>query len=198
MKLLQSSIDHIDPNTQTFEAALGKMLNNFSAPRDAPTNAVCCLRASLQVLVIYSITYGNCSWISFPETRSVEEASQRLANLITSTSNISKPPSVFEPDSIDKCRYHALLHSKKGHIELQRDIIVRNICTIASRLPLSKNFTHYNPNDTDHIIHTVDLLHMVTPQLRLIGEGISLTLNPVISLWGKESAFWDERTALLT
>lgn len=75
---------------------------------------------------------------------------------------------------------------------------MRDICTIASTLPLSKNFTHYNPNNIDHVRHTVVLLHMVTPQLRLIGEAISLTLNPVVSNWGKESAFWGETTALLT
>lgn len=59
VKLLQSSIDISIQTLRRLELALGKMLNSFSAPGDASTNAVCCLRASLQVHVIYSITSSN-------------------------------------------------------------------------------------------------------------------------------------------
>ena len=110
VKLLQSSIAHIDPATQTFATALGQILNNFSAPQDTPHHAISCLRAALQILVTYSISSGDCSWLDKSEIQHVEEASQALVTLAASPTPVPRPTSEQEPGSIEKCHSHALVH----------------------------------------------------------------------------------------
>ncbi|KAI4176445.1 MAG: hypothetical protein LQ343_000981 [Gyalolechia ehrenbergii] len=192
VKLLQSSIANIDPQTQTFQAALGKMLNNFPAPPDTPGDALSCLRAVLQILVTYSISSGDVSWLDHPDTRAVEQAGSQLAILISSFTAIPKPTSRHEPDTVDKCRYHALLHKKKAQMELHRDLIIRAVSNIAGTLPLWKPFHHYDPKNNSHTSQAIDILYILSSDFRLVGQALCLTLNPVPSYCHEEKD--DEKT----
>lgn len=200
VKLLQSSIANIDPRTQTFHAALGKMLNNFSAPTDTPGDALSCLRAVLQIFVTYSISYGDVSWLDHPDTCAVEQAGSQLAILISSFNAIPKPTSRHGTDSVDKCRYHALLHKKRAQMESHRDFIIRAVSNIADSLPLWKPFHHYDPKNNSHMSHAADILYILSSDFRLVGQAVCLTLNPIPSYCheGKddEETLVDEKEAL--
>lgn len=204
VKLLQSSIAHlgysdqVGYNTDTFESALAKMLNHFSACPDTPMEAISCLRATLQILVIYSITSGDSSWIQLPETLQIEQEGHKLDETISSIVAIPKPISVYEHDSIDKCRWHALLHERKGQMEQQRGLLIRTIGGIAHKLPLGRQFMHYNPTNSKHCSNATDLLQRLTPRFRLVMQALCLTLHPVPSACLKKDARVDEKQRLLT
>lgn len=130
-----------------------------------------------------------------PETKTLEQANRQLASLISSEAAIPKPLSVYESSSIDQCHYHALLHTTKGQKEIQRDLIVRSVCSIASSLPLNVPFSHYDPENREHTCHAADLLQILCPDMPLVGEAYSLTLNPIPSNGGNDDI--DEKKALL-
>ena len=181
VKLLQSSIANIIAISISFETALASMLNNFSAPRNTPDDAISCLRATLQILIIYSITTGDCSWLEGPDASKVEEATNALKTLLSSMAALPKPISVYEPNSMDKCCYHALLHDIQGQMEQQRASIVRLVHKIVSRLPLWKPFEQYIPRNRIHISNAVSVVSKLTPKHRLISEAFALVMNPVPS-----------------
>lgn len=204
VKLLQASIAHlgysdqIGHSTDTFQTALAKMLNNFSARPDTPIDAISCLRATLQVLVIYSITSGDSSWVQFPEAEQIEEEGRDLGETILSIAAIPKPSSKYEHDSIDKCRWHALLHGRKGDMEQQRSSLILTLDEIARKLPLGKQFVHYNPANSKHCSNAADLLQRLTPRFRLVGEALCLTLHPIPSACMEDDTRVDEKQRLLS
>ncbi|KAL8644573.1 MAG: hypothetical protein Q9210_007187 [Variospora velana] len=201
VKFLQSSIANIDPRTQTFHAALGKMLNNFSAPPDTPGDALSCLLAVPQILVTYSISYGDVSWLDHPDTRAVEQVGSQRAILISSFNAIPKPTSHHQPDSVDKCRYHGLLHKKKTQMELHRDFVIRAVSNIADSLPLWKPFHHYDPKSNSYTSPAADVLYILSWDFRLLGQAVCLTLNAMPSCCHEEKddkeTLVDEKEALL-
>ncbi|KAI4157314.1 MAG: hypothetical protein LQ342_008384 [Letrouitia transgressa] len=181
VKLLQSTIAQIDPNYRSFKDVLGQLLNNFSAPPETKTDATCCLRAAFQILVTYSFVTADTSWLRDPRLLRLEKYSLDLSDLISSFAAIPKPISFFEPDSLEKCRNHAILHQKKGQMELQRDAIITNFCDIVGKLSLGVPFQHYNPENTLHLLNMVKVLEKLSPRYRLVSEAFSLVINPIAS-----------------
>ncbi|KAL9042839.1 MAG: hypothetical protein Q9214_003669 [Letrouitia sp. 1 TL-2023] len=197
VKLLQSTIAQIDPGHRSFEDVLGQLLNNFSAPPETKTDAVCCLRAAFQILIIYSITTANTSWLRDPRLLRLEKCSLDLSDLISSFAAIPKPLSLFEPDSLDKCRNHAILHGKKGQMELQRDAIITTFCDIVGELSLGVPFQHYNPENALHPLNMAKVLEKLSPQYRLVSEAFSLVIYPVPSEAIESQTLQEEKECFL-
>ncbi|KAL8855243.1 MAG: hypothetical protein Q9178_008097, partial [Gyalolechia marmorata] len=170
VKVLQSSIAYIEPSSDTFMTALAKMLNNFSAPPDTPVDVISCLRATLQILVIYTLASGDSSWIRFPEALQIERMGNSLAEVISSRNAIPKPT---ERDSIEKCRVHALLHEKKGQIERQRGSLVNTLDVLAQKLFLAAPFEHYDQGNRKHYTNAIDLAQQLSPGFHLHGNKLA-------------------------
>ncbi|KAL9609467.1 MAG: hypothetical protein Q9167_005773 [Letrouitia subvulpina] len=197
VKLLQSTIAQIDPKHRLFEDVLGQLLNNFSAPPEIKTDAVCCLRATFQILIIYSLVTANTSWLHDPRLLRLEKYSLDLSDLISSFAAIPKPLSLFEPDSLDKCRNHAILHGKKGQMELQRDAIITTFCDVVGELSLGVPFQHYNPENAQHLLNMAKVLRKLSPRHRLVSEAFSLVINPVHSEAMESQILLEEKECFL-
>lgn len=174
------------------------MLNHFSARPDTPMDAISCLRATLLVLVIYSITSGDSSWIQFPKILQIEQEGHSLGETILSMIALLKPISICKHDSLDKCPWHALLYERKEQMEHQRALLIRTLDEVARKLPLGRQFMHYNPTNSKHRFNAADLLQGFSPHFRLMGEALCLTLRPVPSSCLKDGASIDEKRRLLT
>lgn len=178
--LLQSAIANIEESNTDFATAFARLATHFSAPFEEK-DLLRYLRATLQVLVIYSITYGDLRWTTTPSIKEIERLSIRLGTLL------SRPPHHGMPledgkVSMDICMHLATLLDQAAAMSSLRGAIIRHLYSLANLILSTLPFRHYNPDDKNHIKNATNFLTKLYPDVHyMTGMAFALVINPVPS-----------------
>lgn len=175
--LLQSAIANIEEGTDSL-TAFARLATHFAAPVQE-RDLLRCLRATIQILVIHSITYGDFHWMGTPAIKEVERLSIRLRALLFKPSPPARPLEDGKV-SMDNCIHLASLLDRAAAMNSLRGAIIRQLYTLANLIPSALPFRHYNPANTFHIKNAANLLARLHPDVHcMAGMAFSLVMNPI-------------------
>lgn len=175
--LLQLAIADIGEGKTDFTAAFARLATHFAVPVQE-ADLLRCLRATLQILVIQSIVYGNHHWITTPAIKEIERLSIKLRTALFRP--LHQEVQLEDGKiSMDMCIHLASLLDKAAHVQTLRGALIRQLSTLASSIPSVLPFRHYNPHNSSHIKNATDLLAKLHPDIHyMTGMAFALVMNP--------------------
>ncbi|KAL8805693.1 MAG: hypothetical protein Q9182_001837 [Xanthomendoza sp. 2 TL-2023] len=175
--MLQAAIANIEDGTTDFAHAFARLATYFAAPMQE-TDLIRCLRATLQILVLYSIVHGDHQWTTTQAIKKIERLGVSLGRLLFQ-------PLVPREDGkvcMEICLSLASLFDKAAAAYTLRGAIIRELNTLTNVTQLSLPFRHYDPENSTHIKNAADLLTKLHPDLHsIIGMAFTLVMHPVSS-----------------
>ncbi|KAL8858441.1 MAG: hypothetical protein Q9178_005122 [Gyalolechia marmorata] len=179
VEFLQTSIAKLDEST-SFAAAFARLTTYFAVPYQ-DKDLFRYLRASVQILVIYSITSGDHQWISAPAARELGRLGSDLGSFVFKP-QITKAPVEEGAFSINNCMHLASLLETSATLNILRAKIIRNLSTLATLLPPTAPFRPYDPSNTYHTWNAANLLAKLYPDSNyMVGMAFALVMNPLVS-----------------
>lgn len=176
---LQTTIAKFDEST-SFGAAFAHLATHFAVPHQ-DKDLFRCLRATVQILVIYSITSGDHRWISMPVARELARLSSELGAFVFKPM-VTEAPVQEGTLTMKNCVRLASLLDTAATLNSLRAKILRHLSTLATFLPSMAPFRHYNPTNTYHTRSAAHLLTKLYPDSNyMVGMAFALVMNPVIS-----------------
>ena len=174
---LQTTIAKFDEST-SFGTAFACLATHFAVPYQ-DKDLFRCLRATVQILVIYSITSGDHRWISMPPARELARLSSELGTFVFKPTEAPVQEGTL---TMENCVRLASLLDTAATLNALRAKILRHLSTLATFLPSKAPFRHYNPDNTYHTRSATNLLTKLYPDSNyMVGMAFALVMNPVIS-----------------
>ncbi|KAL8740321.1 MAG: hypothetical protein Q9190_006966, partial [Brigantiaea leucoxantha] len=176
---LQSTIANIEDGIK-FSTAFARLATRFAVPRE-DKDLLRCLRATLQILIIYSMTYGDHYWTTSPAIKEIKRLSIRLQTLLFKNLR-QEIPLEDKNASIDTYVYLASLLDKAVAMYSLHRAIIRQLYKVANLIPLALPFRQYKPDDAMHVKNATSLLTKLYPETHyMTGMAFALVINPIPS-----------------
>ncbi|KAI4166556.1 MAG: hypothetical protein LQ343_007958 [Gyalolechia ehrenbergii] len=180
VSLLQSAIANIQEGETDFTTAFARLATHFAVPVQE-SDLLRCLRATIQILVIHSIVYGDYRWITTSAIKEIERLSIRLRRALFKP--LHQEISLEDGKvSMDICMHLASLLEKAALVQTLRGALIRQLNTLANLIPSALPFRHYNPDNANHIKNASNLLAKLHPDIHYVtGMAFALVMNPLPS-----------------
>lgn len=141
-----------------------------------------CLRASVQILVIYSITSGDHRWIRLPAARELGRLGTELGTSIITPLPVTEVPLKDRSTPIDRFAQLTYLLDTIAKLTILRAKIIYYLYTLATLIPPTALFRYYDQSNTYYTWSAANLLTKLYPDSNyIVGMVFALIINPATS-----------------
>ena len=177
---LQTTIAKLDEGV-SFATAFAGLVSYFAVPYQ-DKDLFRCLRASVQILVIYSITSGDHRWIRSPAARELGRLGTELGTSIVTPLPVTEAPLEDGSTPMDRFAQLTYLLDAVAKLTVLRAKIIHHLYTLATLIPPTAPFRHYDQSNTYHTWSAANLLTKLYPDSNyMVGMAFALVVNPATS-----------------
>ena len=176
---LQKTIYCLRPGSTNWFSAFTLLTSHVSFP-ECPTDIIPCIRATIQILILYSVTTGDHQWLKGPELRCLERKGVELLKLI-STPHPIQPHGETGAISSQDCLRRASVLERTGSISILHAEIIRALFNLAAKADLNLPLQTYDPINYIHTRNASQVLSALDPSYhKLTSMAFSLVIHPII------------------